>query len=88
MLTKGLGLQNRVTGVTPSIFNTYTVDEFLTGLDYVMLKLLYDRRIKPTMNYNQIQQVSNSILNEKHYQRHILGAEAAVKTSGLYSMVN
>jgi len=88
MLTKGLGLQNRSAGVTPSVFNAYTVDEFLTGLDYVMLKLLYDKRIKPTMNYKQIQQVSSSILNERHYQHQILGAEIAVKTSGLYTMIN
>jgi len=88
MLTKGLGLQNRAVDVTPSVFNAYTVDEFLTGLDYVMLKLLYDKRIKPTMNYKQIQQVSSSILSERHYQHHISGAEMAVKTSGLYTMIN
>ena len=88
MLTKALGMQYRSEDVFPSIFNQRSIDSYLTGLDYVMLKLLYDKRIKPGMNNRRIQQLAQSIIKEKSYQHHIYEASLAVKQSGLGRLLN
>lgn len=48
--TQALGLKNDSESAYPSIFNDKTPDEFLTPLDIVLLKLMYDPEIKPGMN--------------------------------------
>lgn len=88
MLTKALGLQYRSEDVFPSIFNQRSIDSYLTGLDYVMLKLLYDKRIKPGMNSRNLQHLAQSIIKEKNYQQHISEASLAVKQSGLNTLLN
>ena len=88
MLTKSVGMQYQSVDVFPSIFNHRAADRYLTGLDYVMLKLLYDRRIKPGMNSQRIRQLISSIIKEKSYQHHIYGASLSVKQSGLNTLVN
>ncbi len=87
MLTKAVGMQYQSVDVFPSIFNYRAADRYLTGLDYVMLKLLYDRRIKPGMNSRRIRQLIPLIIKEKNYQHHIYAASLAVKQSGLNTLI-
>jgi len=88
MLTKAVGMQYRSVDVFPSIFNQRSIDSYLTGLDYVMLKLLYDKRIKPSMNNRSIQQLAQSIIKENTYQDYIYEASLTVKQSGLNTLLN
>jgi hypothetical protein len=88
MLTKAVGMQYQSVDVFPSIFNYRATDRYLTGLDYVMLKLLYDKRIKPGMNSQRIHQLIPSIIKEKTYQHYINEASLSVKQNGLNTLVN
>lgn len=88
MLSRALGMQYHSTDVYPSIFNGRSVDIFLTGLDYMMLKLLYDQRIKPGADVIKMKLLVASILNEKGYQYDIAEAALAVRKSGLSRLIN
>ena len=88
MLTRGIGMQNHSNEVSPSIFNGDSVNGELTGLDSVMIKLLYDQRIQPGMNEKGIQALGKSILNEKKYKKFINEADVQVRQCGLNSLLN
>ncbi len=49
-LTQLLGLPNDSERVFPSIFNDRSTDEFLSPLDVVLLRMLYDPRLKAGMD--------------------------------------
>lgn len=48
-ITQVLGLPNDSAEVYPSIFNDKSVDEALTGHDILLLRLLFDPRLRPGM---------------------------------------
>ena len=48
-LTHMMGLSNDTEKPLPTIFHHGTLRSFLTGLDYLLLKMLYDPRVKPGM---------------------------------------
>lgn len=52
-LTQMLGLINDSKIVHPTVFNDTTTNDMLTGLDYLLLKLLYSPEIKTGMTINQ-----------------------------------
>ncbi len=52
-LTQMLGLINDSKVVHPTVFNDYTHYDMLTGLDYLLLKLLYSPEIKAGMTFNE-----------------------------------
>ena len=52
--TQVMGLPNDSDKVFPSIFNDRSVDSFLTGLDYVLLKLAYHPALKAGMNGEEV----------------------------------
>lgn len=49
-LTQVLGLPNDSKEIFPTVFSDRTVDELLTGLDYLLLKLLYSPMLEIGMN--------------------------------------
>lgn len=53
-LTQVMGLPNDSDRVFPSIFNDNSIDSFLTGLDYVLLKMAYHPSLKPGMSRDEI----------------------------------
>lgn len=53
-LTQILGLPNDSDRVFPSIFNDRSTDQLLSGLDLVLLKLLYDPRLHAGMSLDQV----------------------------------
>jgi uncharacterized protein YjiS (DUF1127 family) len=85
--TQILGLPNDSEKVFPSIFNDKSVDSLLSGLDYLLLKMLYDPRIKAGMNLQQAAPVLKTIIDEFERDQLIRTAEAKVRTGRLYEML-
>ncbi|WP_409012619.1 DUF2927 domain-containing protein [Aeromonas veronii] len=52
--TQVMGLPNDSDKVFPSIFNDNSIDSFLTGLDYVLLKMAYHPALKAGMSSDEI----------------------------------
>lgn len=61
-LTQAMGLPNDSDWVNPSIANDKSTYDLLTGLDYLMLKILYDKRLMIGMNVEQSDRVVDTIL--------------------------
>ncbi|MCK5664499.1 MAG: DUF2927 domain-containing protein [Thiotrichaceae bacterium] len=87
-LSEIMGLPNDSEKVYPSIFNDYSTDALLTGLDYVLLKILYDRRIKPGMNKQQLMPIVNKIISKLWRYKIIQHASLKVAKGGLYALLN
>lgn len=82
-LTQVLGLANDSTDVYPSIFNDRSFNDFLTGLDYLLLKLMYEPRLKAGMSENQVRAVIHQIVMENAFQSLIPNAVRAVRENSL-----
>lgn len=63
-LTQIMGLPNDSIKVFPSVFNDLSTDVFLTGLDYLLLKMLYDPRVKAGMSEATVRPVLRQIAAE------------------------
>ena len=88
MLTQVLGFPNRSTSVYPSVLNDRARDHFLSGLDYLMLKILYDDRVQSGMSSIKTRETVNQIIAERSFQDQIKTAELVVKQQGLYPLLN
>jgi hypothetical protein len=66
-LTHAMGLSNDSLKVFPSIFSRKSSHAFLTGLDYLILKMLYDARVKPGMDEKTVRPILQVIAGE--YER-------------------
>ncbi len=87
-LTQIMGLPNDSDKVFPSIFNDKSHDDFLSGLDYVLLKLLYHPRIKIGMNLTQVRKQLHNILLANDFQRLIENSEYLVQKQSLANLLN
>ncbi|MFQ3322991.1 MAG: hypothetical protein ACI90U_000807 [Pseudomonadales bacterium] len=63
-ITQVMGLLNDSADVYPSIFNDQSTDSYLSGLDYVLLKLLYHPKIKPGMREDKVRAIVSEIFVE------------------------
>jgi len=86
-ITQVLGLPNDSDQVFPSIFNDKSVNSLLSGLDYLLLKMLYDPRVKAGMNLAQAAPVLKTIADEFERDKLIESAEARVRTGKLYELL-
>ena len=86
-LTQVMGLPNDSDQVFPSIFNDKSPDELLTGLDYLLLKLLYEPRLKVNMSKARVNVTVAKILTEYERNGVISQAEEQVKKGELYSLL-
>ena len=86
-LSQILGLPNDSEKVYPSIFNDKSCNELLTRLDYLMLKMLYDRRVKAGMDRRQVMPVLRKIVNEYQQKNIVQTAELKVMEGGLYPLL-
>lgn len=68
-LTHMLGLTNDTDRPLPTIFHHGTVRSFLTGLDYLMLKMLYDPRVKPGKKEPELRPILRQIAAELELSR-------------------
>lgn len=86
--TQIMGLPNDSDWVFPSIANDKSKIELLTGLDYILLKLLYAPDLSPGMNAQQINPITQKRLTKWKSKRIIKRAPFIVNRSGLYPLVN
>ena len=63
-LTHAMGIGNDTLQPLPSIFSRQSKLAFLSGLDYLVLKMLYDPRIKPGMSEKAARPVLKAIAAE------------------------
>lgn len=85
--TQVLGLPNDSDKVFPSIFNDKSIDSLLSGLDYLLLKMLYDPRVKAGMSLRQAAPVLKTIVNEFDRNGLIDNATSKVRTGKLYELM-
>lgn len=82
-LTQVLGLANDSAAVYPSVFNDRSFNDFLTGLDYLLLKLMYSPRLTAGMSSQQVKTVVHQLVTEQAFQSEIHSAEQAVRANSL-----
>ncbi len=82
-LTHAMGLGNDTLQPLPSIFSRKFNLVFLSGLDHLVLKMLYDPRIKPGMNEKTALPVLKTIAGEYERDRAFAAAEKLAAEGGL-----
>jgi len=85
--TQAMGLPNDSEKVYPSIFNDKTPESLLTGLDALLLQMLYSPGIKPGMRASQVKPVLERLLRQWQRDGTIQNAEKNVRQSELYEMM-
>ncbi|MDH5357884.1 MAG: DUF2927 domain-containing protein [Gammaproteobacteria bacterium] len=87
-LTQIMGLPNDSDKVFPSIFNDKSHDDYLSGLDYLLLRLLYHPSIKVGMTTAKVKTLLRKIISEDTFQQLIIDSERLVTQQGLYRLLN
>nr|WP_042657482.1 DUF2927 domain-containing protein [Aeromonas allosaccharophila] len=83
--TQVMGLPNDSDKVFPSIFNDNSIDSFLTGLDYVLLKLAYHPALKAGMSSDEIRAALPLAIKELRAKGEISEANRRVQQQSLKS---
>jgi len=87
-LTQIMGLPNDSEKVFPSIFNDKSYNQLLTGLDYLLLKMLYHPQVKAGMKEGSLRTVLKRVINEFERDGIIVRAQERASDSGLYRLLN
>lgn len=82
-LTHAMGMANDSLKDFPSIFSRPSGHAFLTGLDFLMLKMLYDPRVKVGMSERTVLPILHAIASEYERDRRFETAEKIAVESGL-----
>ena len=83
--TQVMGLPNDSDKVFPSIFNDNSIDSFLTGLDYVLLKMAYHPALKAGMSSAEIRTALPIALADLRAKGEIREANRRVQQQSLKS---
>lgn len=86
--TQILGLPNDSDWVNPSIANDSSKIELLTGLDYLLLKILYDKSLKAGAPYPQNQIAIKRVIKELESSGEIKQASKTINKYGLFPLIN
>lgn len=86
-ITQVLGLPNDSEKVFPSIFNDKTPQDLLTGLDYILLKLLYSRQINAGMTAKEVQPIIQEQLAQWLRDGTLINADKTVRQGELYPLL-
>lgn len=86
-LTQILGLVNDSEAVYPSIFNDVTLNDLLTGLDYLLLRILYDSRVQPGMQTVEVKAIVRTVIKEMTARGEVANAWRLANESGLYFLL-
>ncbi|MEX1200719.1 MAG: DUF2927 domain-containing protein [Methylophaga sp.] len=86
-LTQIMGLPNDDVAVFPSIFNDRSHDNFLSGLDYILLKLLYQPDLTAGMNASQSRAAIKKIMQQPAFEQWLQQADVEVRANGLYPLM-
>lgn len=86
-ITQVLGLPNDSVKVFPSIFNDKTPQDLLTGLDYILLKLLYSADIHAGMTAAEVQPILQKQLEQWLRDGTLTQADKTVRQGQLYPLL-
>lgn len=86
-LTQIMGLPNDDDNVFPSIFNDRTPEQLLTGLDGLLLRLLYLPDIQAGQNWRQVEPIIAPVIESWARDGTIEHAHRAVRTGELYQLL-
>ncbi|WP_432697307.1 DUF2927 domain-containing protein [Marinobacterium sp. YM272] len=86
-LTQILGLPNDSEKVFPSIFNDKSTDQLLSGLDLVLLRLLYDPRLAPGIGPAELRSRAGKVLTELIDAGVVDTADAKVREGAMYRLM-
>lgn len=86
-LSQIMGLPNDSDKVYPSIFNDYSFNDFLTGLDYVLLKLLYQPQLRSGLSQQQLDSIIDPLLNSSLFRQLIKTADTEVQQNSLQTLM-
>lgn len=86
-MTQALGLPNDADSVYPSIFNDKTPEALLTGLDVVLIQLLYQPQVKAGMTQMQVLPVVKQLLRLWQQNGHIDQAERLARQTPFVEMM-
>jgi hypothetical protein len=86
-LTQILGLPNDSDKVFPSIFNDKTPQTLLSGLDGVLLKLLYSKEISPGMSQSQVRPIIGQLLKQWQSDGSLSQADKIIRQGKLYPLL-
>lgn len=86
-MTQVMGLPNDSNKVFPSVFNDNTPDSLLTGLDSLLVRLLYLPSIKSGMTAAQVRPIVMRALSQWQADGTIDHAERDVRQSELYELM-
>jgi hypothetical protein len=82
-ITQVLGLPRDSDEVFPSIFNDHTPNQTLTGLDVVLLKILYNNQIKAGMNKAKLRPILKRVISTLRKKGEIKNATAVSRSLSL-----
>ncbi len=86
-LTQILGLPNDSKSVYPTIFSDKNIYKLLTGLDYLLLKLLYSPEVKVGMSKEEVRPIIVKLLKKWQKNGTIKNSQTEVVKGGLYKMM-
>ncbi|WP_293631793.1 DUF2927 domain-containing protein [Shewanella sp. CG12_big_fil_rev_8_21_14_0_65_47_15] len=86
-ITQVLGLPNDSEKVFPSIFNDKTPQDLLTGLDYILLKLLYSPSISVGMTADEAKQPLQTLIGQWLRDGTVANADKTVCQGELYPLL-
>lgn len=87
-LTQVMGLPNDSQAVFPSIFNDHSHDNVLSGLDEILLRLLYEPTLKPGMSRDSVATELDQLLHTSRYQQLIATASKRVNSQGIAPLLD
>jgi len=82
-LTHAMGLPNDSPKALPSIFSHQFPHELLSGLDYLLLQMLYDPRVKPGMDEKTVRPILQTIASEYARDNRFNTVERLAEQGGL-----
>lgn len=86
-LTQAMGLPNDSDRVFPSIFNDKTPEVLLTGLDSLLIKMLYAADIQPGMREAKVRPVLARLIQQWQQDGTLVNAEQQVRQGELYPLL-
>jgi len=86
-ITQVLGLPNDSEKVFPSIFNDKTPQDLLTGLDFILLKLLYNPSIRAGMTAAEVKAPLQLLLEQWQRDGTLIHADKTVRQGQLYPLL-
>lgn len=87
-LTQVMGLPNDSEQVFPSIFNDRSHDDVLSGLDDILLRLLYEPALKAGMSESEVTIEVARLLSTSRYQQLIESADQRVNSQGIAPLLD